>query len=300
MRTWDEFMDHRAAGKEKSVPWFLHDKLRCYRFLENRGLPAPRVLAIFNDPSEIDLDQFEPPFVLKPTLQSSMKGVLVLADKEGDRYRDALRGNLLSIDEIIEEQKRRYDETTAAGKKIIVEALVKDADGQGIPYDYKAYAFRGEIFLMVKIDRNSKPTRTSWFDGDFNQVRDGRVAYDARFTNESDVAPQAGKALLDLARKTSVAVPSPFARIDMFHSTDGPLVGEITLVPGGLYRGKIDRLSKTSQILMASMWHSALKNIEGEKDGIARSAYGCPLWACDEEMRSAVEREFVGAHNCVI
>lgn len=123
MATWQDYMEQRVKGQEKPMPWYLHDKLKCYRWCEDNGIPTATVLREFDTPADIDLTDLTGEFVLKPTLQSSMKGVMVLSPK-GDGYHDSLRNRALTVDEIIEEQDRLFNETKAAGKKIIEPSLI--------------------------------------------------------------------------------------------------------------------------------------------------------------------------------
>lgn len=257
-RTWQEFMIARVQGEEQGVPWFVHDKLKCYRFLEEHGIPTATVEREWDSPEQIDLTGLDGEFVLKPTLQSSMKGVMVLT-KTADGYYDSLRRRTLSEDEIIEEQTSMFNETKAAGKKVIVERKIKDAEGFGIPRDFKAYSFGGEVALILEINRNTKPSSVSWFDGNFQPLTDDRVTSNPQFVNEVPaVRPAAADALLELARRTSAVIPSPFASIDMYSTEDGPMVGEITLAPGGLYHGQHFKLSTEQQARMGRMWERAL------------------------------------------
>lgn len=266
MRTWQEFMVDRIKNVETGVPWYLHDKLKCYRFCEENGIATATVVREFETPDQIDLTGIEGEFVLKPTLQSSMKGVMVLNAK-GEGYYDSLRRRDLTVEEIVAEQTKMFEETKAAGKKIIIERKIEDADGFDIPRDFKAYSFRGEVELILEINRNTKPSSVSWFDGNFEPLTDDRVTSNPEFVNEVPaVRPAAAQQLLELARKASAIVPSPFASVDMYNTVDGPMVGEITLAPGGLYHGKHFTLSSAQQRIMGLMWERAEQDIRDSQE----------------------------------
>lgn len=261
MATWQDYMEIRVKGQERPMPWYLHDKLKCYNFCERHGIPTAEVLRVFETPDQIDLVGLEGPFVLKPTLQSSMKGVMVLsADESG--YYDELRDRRLSMDDILEEQTRYFEQTKAAGKKIIIEKKIDDADGHKIPLDYKAYAFNGEVSLMLVVDRNQTRSVVSWFDGDFKPIRDDRVQYKANFEHHREgQIPDNAEEMIAVASKASSLIETPFARIDMYSTTRGVIVGEITLVPGGLYYGNQYFLSDGQQELMGLHWEKALNEL---------------------------------------
>ncbi|ASN38989.1 hypothetical protein CGQ24_08160 [Arthrobacter sp. 7749] len=261
MRTWQEFMVQRINGSELGVPWYLHDKLKCYRFCEENNIATATVVREFDTPDQIDLNGIEGEFVLKPTLQSSMKGVMVLEAADGGFY-DSLRRRTLTIEEIIDEQTKMFEETLAAGKKVIIERKIEDIDGHGIPRDFKAYTFRGEIALILEINRNTSPSSISWFDGNFEPLTDDRVTSNPKYVNEIPAVPPASaSALLELARQASAIVPSPFSSIDMYSTADGPMVGEVTLAPGGLYHGQHYTLSGDQQKRMGIMWQRALDSM---------------------------------------
>ncbi|ASN39656.1 hypothetical protein CGQ24_11925 [Arthrobacter sp. 7749] len=258
MRTWQEFMQDRIQNAELGVPWYLHDKLKCYRFCEENGIATATVIREFETPERIDLSGIEGEFVLKPTLQSSMKGVMVLIATGGGYY-ESLRHRTLTVEEIVAEQTQMFDETKVAGKKIIVERKIEDVDGHSIPRDFKAYAFRGEVAMILEINRNTKPSSISWFDGNFEPIFDDRVTSSPKYVHEvPGIPPAAAPELLALACKASGLVPSPFASIDMYISEDGPMVGEVTLAPGGLYHGQHYTLSNAQQLRMGVMWQRAL------------------------------------------
>lgn len=256
--TWQDYMEQRVKGLERPMPWYLHDKLKCYRWCEANGIPTATVLREFDTAADIDLTDLTGEFVLKPTLQSSMKGVMVLTPNAGG-YRDSLKNRDLSLSEIIEEQERLFNETKAAGKKIIVEEKIVDADGFEIPRDFKAYAFGGEIALILEVDRNSGRNVVAWYDPEFNPILDDRVGYSPKYSaHRKGVKPNGAEKMLQVAKLASSLVESPFARIDMYSSTAGVIVGEITLVPGGLYYGNHYFLSEKQQQVMGRLWENAL------------------------------------------
>ena len=99
------------------------------------------------------------------------------------------------------------------------------------------------------MDRNGGKTCLAWYDGNFMPVTDDRVWTNEKYLNKkAHERPADWESLLHLARRASVATPAPFASFDMYSSTRGPLLGEVTLVPGGFYFGKYfsPRWSRTS------------------------------------------------------
>ncbi|MBG6192413.1 hypothetical protein IWX64_003385 [Arthrobacter sp. CAN_A212] len=250
-------METRISHKEPNIPWFLQDKLKCYEFCRDNGFAAVEVLRKFDTPSDITIENLPREFVIKPSLQHSTRGVMVLEQRNGIFY-DHLRRRSLTIEEIMTEQAKYFDQTKSLSKRIMIEEKILDQDDFAVPRDFKAYAFKGEVALIVEIDRNVSPAGSSWFDGEFAPIEDDRVTCDRSFvTIKPSVRPRNWESILDLAQRVSAAIPTPFASIDMYATRRGPLVGEITLTPGGLYYGKYYQLSQKQQELMGLMWQKA-------------------------------------------
>ena len=258
-----EQLKARGSGTEvPQPPWHLHDKLKCYDFCNAVGIPTVTVLKKFEHPSQITFDGLPDEFVLKPAYHSSSIGVMVLARK-GEVFHDAMTRRDWTFDEIMEKQLQIHDDhSKTAGKLTIVEEKIEDLSGKFIPQDFKAYALQGEIAFILQMDRNAGRTRVAWYDGNFVPITDNRV-----WTNEKYLTPMEHnrpadwEGLLHLARRASVATPTPFGSFDMYSSTRGPLLGEITLVPGGFYFGKYFVPSDEQDRLVGQMWERALQRL---------------------------------------
>lgn len=265
MPKFTEYLSARGQGKEPSTPWHLHDKLKCYNFCESLGIPTVRVLRRFDHPSKISLADLPINFVLKPTYHSSSIGVMVLARNEDGTYRNSMKSSETSLteEEIVSRQQEIHDAHQKTGiKETIVEERIEDLAGRPIPRDYKAYAFQGEIPFILELDRNGPKTSVAWFDGNFNPLRPGRIETNEQYLARHAAArPEQWEALLNAMRRASVAVPAPFASIDMYESTRGPLLGEVTLVPGGFYFGKYFVPSEAEDWAAGRLWEDALRKL---------------------------------------
>lgn len=258
-----KFIEHlKARGVHEEVPpppWHLHDKLKCYDFCHAVGLPTVNVLKKFGHPSEITFDGLPDEFVLKPAYHSSSIGVMVLARKDGVFF-DSMTRKDWTFDQIMEKQLQIHDDhPKTEGKITIIEEKIEDLSGKDIPEDFKAYAFQGEIALILQMDRNGGKTSLAWYDGNFMPITDDRVWTNEKYlVKKEHDRPADWEGLLQLARRASVATPAPFGSFDMYSSTRGPLLGEVTLVPGGFYFGKYFVPSQEQDLLMGQMWERAL------------------------------------------
>jgi hypothetical protein len=247
-----ERLRERGAGKERLVPWQLHDKLRCYEFCAMVGLPTPTLLRTFDDPAEIDLSGLPDEFVLKPTYESSSRGVMVLA-RSPEGYVERMRKKTLTPDQVRAGQQELFDASTKAVKRLMVEELVRESDGRPIPRDFKAYCFQGEVAFILELDR---------FDGAFEPLPAGWIHTNERYLQAKEhERPTDWTAMLNLARRASVAVPAPFVSIDMFASHRGPLIGEVTLVPGGFYFGEYFTPCPEADAAAGAMWERACERL---------------------------------------
>ena len=74
--------------------------------------------------------------------------------------------------------------------------------------------------------------------------------------------PSNYKDLMDFASEVSKLIRVPFASIDVYSTESGPLLGEITLTPGGIYYGEHYILSKAQERLMGRMWLEAKEELK--------------------------------------
>lgn len=257
MKTWHNLMSARLARREKDVPWFLGEKIAAYKYLDEIGAPHSQILGVYESISEVPFQDLPHSFVIKPTREDSMRGVLVLQRQGENLFYDELRTRTVTQEQVIQEFDSLFEKHQHKNNRIIVEEYVRDSDGFIVPRDFKFYAFRGEIAIILEINRNTRPLTVSWYDSQFQPVADGRIAVNEKYANHVPGRRPAGwREMIEVASIVSRNIPTPFASIDMYSSTRGPLVGEITLTPGGIYYGGY-KLSEALEIKMGAMWEIA-------------------------------------------
>lgn len=264
---WHELMKLRIDGFEDNLPKFLEDKLRLHKFCLENEINTSKIITQFSTPETIDFDKIEESsFVVKPSFDSSTRGVMVLNRTEAlNEYFDVLHNKLFTLNEVKEYQRKFFIENTHEGNKIIVEEKIKDIDSSyTIPRDFKFYSFNGKIALILMIDRNRKPAISCWYDEDFQPIYTGIVECIAPYTRTLTYydKPNNYKELMAFASKVSKLICVPFASIDIYSTESGPLLGEITLTPGGIYYGVHYKLSKAQEKLMAKMWLEAKEELK--------------------------------------
>lgn len=265
MRTWHEFLASRIEGLELGIPKFLEDKISLYYFCINNSIPTPKIQHIFDCPNEIIFKSIiEDEFVLKPSFDSSSRGVMVL-NRVNNEFYNSLNDSFFNVDEIIAYQDKYFNENSNPSNKIIIQEKVIDFEiNYKIPRDFKFYAFNGKLALILVIDRNYKPAISLWYDENFQPITDNRVVCVAPYARTLTyyTPPENFDMLIDFALHISKLISTPFASIDIYHSKQGPLLGEITLAPGGIYYGQHYVLSDTQEAIMGEMWSNAKKEID--------------------------------------
>lgn len=250
----------RGAGQERGVPSYLHDKIKGREFVERIGGPVPKLLATYTSADDIRLDELPDTFVLKPTFSSSSFGVMVLERKE-EGYHDHLRHRDLTAEQIVAEQTELSEKTPRAKHEWIVEERIVDPQGNPVPDDYKFFTFQGEIGLIHRTIRDPKKNKHAFFDGNFEPIvdpEDRLIEVNTKIIERIvEPRPDNWKSMLNIAKRISVAVPSPFVRVDMYDTLNGPVFGEFTLVPGTFYYEDREKMHAPLSYRMGYLWEQA-------------------------------------------
>lgn len=211
-------------------------KLRNYRFAQSHGVGTPEILAVWPTVDDIDLSDLPETFVLKSDLGSHNRGVLLLRrlPSEGFQSLDGL--NLFTRDEIRGHFASQLPFRRVGGP-FFAEELLIPPEGGLLPVDVKISAFYGEI-AHVLLRRVTHPqgmdgpavAAYKFVDACGDDL--GRI----RQTNRLDagIPPPANLAdMLAQARHLSRALGVPGCRVDLYNTTRGIVLGELTLTPGG-------------------------------------------------------------------
>ena len=171
-----------------------------------------------------ELDDFYPdrfPCVIKPTHGSG--SIMVCTDPTAVLNREELHKWFnINLYQSKREQNCRY-----LKPKIIVEEFVSE-NGNTVPADHKIFCFHGvPRFIQVDSDRFSGLTR-NFYDTSWNRIL-MTIKYPAG--KREDKRPELLDEMLSVARKLSA--PFPFVRVDLYATSTGIRVGELTFIPGG-------------------------------------------------------------------
>lgn len=265
MRSWTERITERLRHAETEVPWWVNDKVRLYNFCIANDLPMPQMYKKWRRPELMNLAVLPDEFVLKPSVMHSSWGVMVLSRMEQNKYFEALSSRVLTEDAIRREQISVFEKCKYKGSyNLFAEMRVSGPNAdQPIPLDYKVFVFYDTVALIQQIDRNGKPNRMAWFDGEFRALElSGRVESDwSKVHLGEHRVPDAAKSMLEIAKHATVALKTPFMRVDMFSHDGVGLIGEMTPAPGGPYYKDWYEFTHSFDLELGHHWSDALEAI---------------------------------------
>ncbi|HZY68150.1 MAG TPA: ATP-grasp fold amidoligase family protein [Devosia sp.] len=259
-KTWTDFQRLRRGGKEPGYRRL--NKLEVAELAAAIGVPVPEQLRTYSTVADIDLASLPERFVLKPDGAKSREGVLLLHRQPGGEFRDALRRRSLTAEEIFGELEgvaRLHAERFPKRPPIhfLAEELLLPDDGSDrIPFDYKALTAGGEVLFIFQVDRNHAVPAAAFFHRDF-EVRPGDPAAVSAYRSlqpGEPVVPRYADDILDIARRVTAHLRTPFASIDCYSTSRGAVLGEITLTPGGPYYGNMYRLAPALEIALGAAY----------------------------------------------
>lgn len=279
MGTYHDYMRRRIEGLEPyGVPGWVGRKQNLPPFFNKIGVKTPKR---FYEGNLSGLANAELPaeFVLKPEFGSTSHGVFIVLGQEEDGYVVAGHGEHRSIDFILDslsDIERKYGISPGKGF-FIAEELMRDRDGIGPAPDIRAFMFQGRVgfFSIESKNRDTGVLTTALFDEDFEPipVNSGRFWPYEKSKLDNFVqrpAPTNALEIASVAKRVSVAVPTPFARVDLYNSHRGIMLGEVTLTPGSFYYGTRQVMSDQESERLGRLWEEAENRLLGSVPGGVR------------------------------
>lgn len=167
--------------------------------------------------------------VIKPTQAHSSRGVMSLR-REGElRFTCLQQRRELTLVEILDALYRDMREHQFPNHWQLEELLLPPSGLLRPVDDFKFYAFRGRVGLILQVARAVEGARYRWYDRDWQPVVTGK--YDDAL-DPTLLPPHDPDAMLALAERVSAALPAPFCRIDLYEARQGLVLGELTPEPG--------------------------------------------------------------------
>lgn len=217
-------------------------KLRNYSFAQSHGVGVPEVSAVWSDPAEIDLSVIAAErIVLKADSEASGRAVWPLV-REGDSW--VKLGSELRLPNGRLPASMVETMSAMRGPFFAEEFLVGTGESS-LPEDIKFYMSYGEVLQVLVMQQGKQGTTDrqlfsrAYFSESGRTL--GRVLGGARY---ADIMPPVLlPELVEVAKRLSRLVGVPFIRVDLYQTPRGPVLGELTLLPGGHheYTPKHDR-----------------------------------------------------------
>ena len=221
--------------KLRDVPdgpiYHLETKLGQKKIADRAGVLSAGILqGPFETLSEFDLDALPHKFVVKPIIGSGSNGVFLL-EKDGSRLLNIANGESYAHDltALHAAGLAKFE-----GCPLIVEELIELDDAPSV--NWKVFTFFGEVGFLRQVNLNQdKHVYKMWSPqgDDLGKIDQHSFPYDATLPPPVDL-----EAMVDTAKKISMHMMTPFARIDLYESEQGVHLGEVTLRPGSLWKNK--------------------------------------------------------------
>lgn len=205
----------------------LLQKLHNYELARSYGIATPTVLGTWARIDDVAWDTLPDRFVLKSNRGYSGRGVFPL-ERVGEQLRLVGTDHVVTAGDLAE----HFRSTRGLKSPYFAEQMLPGT-GAVLPDDVKIYAFYGEVadVLLRRVRRPGSVEAVSYrfvdADGaDLGQVQENH-AHDPDISIPRDLVHMVGA-----ARLLSRAVPVPFVRVDLYQTTEGIVLGELTPLPG--------------------------------------------------------------------
>ncbi|WP_462418793.1 ATP-grasp fold amidoligase family protein [Kytococcus sp. Marseille-QA3725] len=210
-------------------------KLENFALAASHGVQPPTLYAIWRKAEEVDLSGLPDEFVLKSNGGAGSLGVYPLRRVPGEE----------DTFEVADDTRRRITgaevvERLTTNRKLsrpwfAEELLVPDVGEGGLPSDYKLFSFYGKVGfgftrhapLHRGVEGWQDAQEFRYFDGEGRDI-EMRTRRSRRDVPMSPLLPE----MIEAAERLSAAVPLPFVRVDLYGTTKGVVMGEITMLPG--------------------------------------------------------------------
>lgn len=275
-RKWTEFAHLRFTNKDPKKPTV--SKANSSSIIRGAGAEHAEEIARYQAADEIRFSDFPNRFVLKPADLSARRGVMLLTRIGEDRFHDDMKDRDLTSTEIVAEQSRWLDEYRRQRKRkthLIAEEYVRGQNPGSIPFDFKFYTFYGKVGFIIQINRNVKPNQMAFFLDEYRSFHyETKMILPWKTINPGiPHLPDCYQEMIEIARRISLDLKTPFISVDMYGSVKGPLVGELTVIPGGPYYGSLFGFRESFDLELGQMWIDAASQLGEDIPKVPRGTF---------------------------
>ncbi|MEU4207413.1 ATP-grasp fold amidoligase family protein [Rothia terrae] len=210
----------------------IPQKLRIYEFAASHGIQTPKIYKSYLHLNEVDLDELPDKFVLKSDGGASSEGVLPLRRIGKDSYQRVDGHKTFTGEEVIDFFRQAQKKGTAYGV-FFAEELLEQTDGNPIPDDIKIYTMFDAVshVHLRRVDEHGSVgrSRSRYLSADKEDLGDINPLH---AIDSSVPIPDNFDELCEIALHLTRAIGLSFVRIDLYNTTRGIVLGEITRGPG--------------------------------------------------------------------
>lgn len=218
----------RVACDRRKILNICADKVKMREYVAARvgSKYLPEILAINSDPALLPWNSLPSKFVLKSNHGSGFVKIVPEFEKENSQELIETAGNWLKYDYGVISREQAYKNIP---KTIMVEEYVDSIikNELGIPLDYRFFVFEGKVQLITVDDLQLNQFR--------NIYSPQWEKYDCtlKYPNSlhSIEKPSNLTEMISLAEEVGKEIDH--VRVDIYNSTRGPLIGELTMTHGG-------------------------------------------------------------------
>lgn len=230
VKTFQQLMDDRRHDwfeSENHSVWQsrLAKKAAMRSFAGRNLVNVPRQIAHFSDPDDLLTLDLPHRYVAKPDGLASAKGVFAVSNDV-----NVFTGKPITRDRIVENWRKLAAETGRIDT-YIVEEFVADRfapAADAIPLDYKFYVFGGTAGFLEVFDRNYPAPARSPYSITWRPLP--LPLEIGRTVGTSMRQPDNLDELIEVAERLGREFGA-FCRVDLFNGPNGPVLGEVTVLP---------------------------------------------------------------------
>lgn len=227
----------RALSIEVGAPStsvIRHGKLHVYDLARSHGIDPPAEFGRWDDPAVIPWSDLPDLVVVKSAFSSASRGVLPLR-RSGGGWRIVADDETLSDDQVVAKLTALTKRGTARPPWVVEEFLDEDGTGTRLPTDVKAYAFYGEVPMVVLRrpgQHGDGPYASPFRVVDAHGDDIDELETESPIDTSMPVPHMLGE-VVTAASLLSVAIRAPFSRLDFYCIGERVVFGEVTPRPGG-------------------------------------------------------------------
>ncbi|EXF24443.1 hypothetical protein BG28_05340 [Nesterenkonia sp. AN1] len=227
-------------------------KLRSYALADSLGIATPEIYRVWHSLEDIDFsDLTVQRFVLKADRGHSGMAVIPLT-RTGTGWQTLTGKEQLTESRPSERMLTRLEQ---GGGPYFAEEFLESASNATIPEDIKVYTAYGQVLHVLVMSTegvqvmNRKTFKRKYFGPDGGDL--GPILPGANYGPDIPV-PVGWNGLLEAAEKMSIAAGIPFVRVDLYATSRGPVLGELTPAPGGKQTYSLDHDAQ-----LGAAWNNA-------------------------------------------